>query len=198
MNENLKTFATQADYDAYIAGNYDKPNVSYIEATDEVKFTDYELAVSHEDDGMVAKFIPARDFTGTTFNNVKSYITSITVPSGVTVVKHEALAYCDNVTEIHVSEGVTELKGSAVSDNPRLTLLDLPSTLTTLGNTVWPRTPLESGTATLILRPTTPPTLGINGISHDVAIKVPAESVNAYKAATGWSSYASQITAIDE
>lgn len=44
---------------------------------------------------------------------------------------------------------------------------------------------------------TTPPTLGMNPFeSRDFPIYVPAESVEAYKAASGWSGYASRIQAI--
>ena len=45
---------------------------------------------------------------------------------------------------------------------------------------------------------TTPPTLGSSAFNNtnDCPIYVPAESVEAYKAASGWSAYASRIQAI--
>ena len=49
------------------------------------------------------------------------------------------------------------------------------------------------------LEATTPPTLGttvFNGTHADLVIYVPAGSVEAYKSATNWSTYASKIQAI--
>jgi hypothetical protein len=45
--------------------------------------------------------------------------------------------------------------------------------------------------------PVTPPSLGNNAIPSTIAtIEVPAQSVNVYKSASGWSDYASKIVAI--
>ena len=54
-----------------------------------------------------------------------------------------------------------------------------------------------SGLTRITINATTPPTLGSFAIPDNVTnIYVPAGSVNAYKAASGWSSYASKISAI--
>jgi hypothetical protein len=56
-----------------------------------------------------------------------------------------------------------------------------------------------SNLTTLTVQATTPPTLGssaLSGTNTNLVIKVPSASVNTYKAASGWSDYASKIQAI--
>jgi hypothetical protein len=57
-----------------------------------------------------------------------------------------------------------------------------------------------SNLATITVKATTPPSLGSNAIrsSYVTTIYVPSSSVNAYKSASGWSSLASKIQAIQE
>lgn len=73
---------------------------------------------------------------------------------------------------------------------------DLPATVTSLGS--YACAGYNYG-AEFIVRAVTPPTYGTNAIYRTPAfIKVPAESVEAYKTASGWSSWANKIQAISE
>jgi len=81
-----------------------------------------------------------------------------------------------------------------------LTKIDLPAGLTSIGNSVFfSCTNLDIVTC----RATTPPTLGTTVFGGNTnypqpklsAIKVPSASVEAYKAATNWSTYAGNIIA---
>ena len=72
----------------------------------------------------------------------------------------------------------------------------IPSTVTQIGNQAFRYC---SKLTSLTVQRTTPPTLGTNALqstSANLVIYVPAEAVDTYKAASGWSTYASQIEAI--
>lgn len=74
-----------------------------------------------------------------------------------------------------------------------LTYVDLPDTITSIGQAAFRGC---SALATLICRATTPPTLGSNvflGNPSSQKIYVPNGYGNAYKSASGWSSYSSKI-----
>lgn len=112
MADYLKTFATQADYEAYIAGSYDKPNVSYIEATDETIFTNYEDGPAGSE--YVLDSVKIADFTGTTLSNLTKLVTGLNIP-----------------------EGVTTLVDSLLIGDTALTSVNFPSTLTTIGKSTF-------------------------------------------------------------
>ena len=101
-----------------------------------------------------------------------SSLTSITIPSSVTSIGHYAFRYCDSLTSITIPSSVTSIGDSAFEGCSSLT--------------------------SITINATTPPTLGSSGTipSNVTNIYVPAESVEAYKAASGWSSYSSKISAI--
>ena len=78
-----------------------------------------------------------------------------------------------------------------------LSKLIIPSLVTTIGDRAF------SGCrnlTTLIMRPTTPPTLGGENwyLVSNVTIYVPDDSVSAYKAAKNWSDKASYIKPMSE
>lgn len=72
------------------------------------------------------------------------------------------------------------------------TVIDIPNTIQSIG------TNALLGISTWYCRAATPPILKSQNISVSdiISIKVPSASVNAYKTASGWSTYASKITAI--
>lgn len=104
-----------------------------------------------------------------------------------------------------IEEGVTTIGGQAFRYNPNLKTVDLPSTVTSIANYAFQ---IPTGTTTttafetLTVRATTPPTIYSSSIVINNpgglvwTIKVPAASVDAYKAASGWSSFSSRITSI--
>lgn len=103
------------------------------------------------------------------------------------------------LTEIVVPEGVTTLRDRALQYYPGPVTIDLPSTLETIGGRALALSLSESAKATFICRATAPPnteSFGLN-INNIAAIYVPAGSVDAYKAETGWSTYADVIQAIE-
>lgn len=109
-------------------------------------------------------------------------LTSIDLPA-VTTIGREAFAYCSSLTSVEIGDKVAFI--GAVAFGYQMSAL-----------------------TEFIIRATTPPNLGYseggwnrylfgNINQHpNLVIKVPAQSVNTYKAATGWSTYATKITAI--
>jgi hypothetical protein len=98
-------------------------------------------------------------------------LTSVIIGESVTVIGYMAFWGCSSLTSVIIGEGVTVIGDVAFYGCRSLT--------------------------SVICLPTTPPTLDFFDGSSSLAIKVPLASVNAYKSASGWSEYASIISAIE-
>lgn len=125
-----------------------------------------------------------------------SGLTSITIPSGVTTIDYDVFNNCTSLTSVTIPNSVTIINANAFANCSRLTSVTIGSGVTTIGSTAFSNcTSLTSVT----INATTPPTLKTNVFSNtnNCPIYVPAESVDAYKAASGWSTYASRIKAIN-
>ena len=108
-------------------------------------------------------------------NLVERDITSFTIPSGITSIGQYAFSGCTALESVDIPASVTSIGAYAFSAN----------------------TSLES----ITVRATTPPTLLVSSLSNVPAtanIYVPADSVDAYKAASNWSDRADYIQAITE
>ena len=102
-----------------------------------------------------------------------SALTSITIPDSVTSIGNYAFYGCSSLTSVTIPDSVTLISGYAFYG---CTLL-----------------------ASVTVLATTPPTLSPAAFSSNASgrkIYVPAASLNAYKTASVWSSYASYIEAI--
>ena len=97
-------------------------------------------------------------------------------------------------------EGVTTIGNQCFWNSRNITLIDLPSTITTLNN-YGIHTYAASGQKNyvVICRAATPPTLGSNNyLTNLTAVYVPDDSVSAYKTATTWSGFAAKIKPLSE
>lgn len=102
-----------------------------------------------------------------------SGLTSIIIPSGVTTIGDYAFSQCSNLRNITIPSGVTSISNQAFQYCRNLTRINV--------------------------LPVTPPSLGSSVFANTAStfkIYVPSESVAAYKAANGWSSYSSKIMAM--
>jgi len=153
------------------------------------------------------------------------YITSVTIPSGVTSISENAFADVGNNTgvtnfTITLNEGLITIGEGAFYGCRNYSSLVIPNSVQTIGDgafygnkintliigsgvtsinaTSFQRTSLSGSTITVLA--TTPPTIvnKYNAFSgwDNAPIYVPAASVNTYKAASGWSRYADRIQAI--
>lgn len=125
---------------------------------------------------------------------------TIILHSGITTIGNGALFNVGN-TEFIVPDTVTSIGETAFSSNYNMTTATIGTGCTSIGNI-----PFNwcSSMTSLTIKATTPPTVPsnfklTNGRNNStIQIYVPAASVDAYKAATGWSVFASQINAITE
>lgn len=104
--------------------------------------------------------------------------------------------YCYGLEKMVVAEGIREIGGNAFYNCYNLEELELPSTITYLGaNFVGSCSALKKFT----IKAKNPPNGAssmLSGVPSGCTIYVPAESVNAYKSASKWSTYADQIQAL--
>ena len=122
-------------------------------------------------------------------------LTSVTIPSGVTSIGYGTFYRCTSLTSITIPSSVTSIGTYAFQNCTSLTSITIPSSVTSInGEAFYNCTSLTS----ITVEATTPPTLGSSAFNNtnNCPIYVPAESVDAYKTASGWSSYASRIQSI--
>lgn len=123
-----------------------------------------------------------------------SGLTSTTIPNTVTSIGSYAFKFCSGLTSIEIPNSVTLMDTCAFQDCTGLTSITIPNSVTRIGSGVFKGC---SGLTLIVMSTIVPPTLSsttvFNNTHSNLQIYVPDESVDAYKAATNWSSYASKI-----
>ena len=127
------------------------------------------------------------------YNNIS--INSVEIQNSVTTIGNYTFYYCEGLTSINIPNGVTTIGGSAFDNCSALTSVTIGNGVTSIGNSTFQSC---SGMTSVTINATTPPSLGSNVFydTNNCPIYVPAESVDAYKTATNWKTYASRIQAI--
>ena len=122
-------------------------------------------------------------------------LTDITIGSGVTSIGEEAFARCSGLTSITIPNSVTSIDSLAFADCTSLTDVTIGNGVTSIGGGAFVRC---SGLTSVTIKAKTPPTVSNSTFNYtnNCPINVPAASVNAYKNASGWSTYASRIYGI--
>lgn len=121
-------------------------------------------------------------------------IVNLSVPSTLVNIGDSAFKG-SNFVSVDISEGVTTI-GDNAFDSGGLRSANLPSTITSIGKSAFS---YNSFLASVTILATNPPTMGknvFNSVAAGLVVYVPEESVDAYKAADGWSNYADKITPI--
>lgn len=141
------------------------------------------------------------------------------ISDSVTSIGSYAFANLNSITTLNIGSGMTNIESSVFPSMIRLTAVTIPNTVTTIGLTAFYNcyslktliipssvTRIEggafrqcSGLTSVTCLATTPPTMTNNNVfesTNNCPIYVPAQSVDAYKSATNWSTYASRIKAI--
>lgn len=147
-----------------------------------------------------------------------SGFTSITIPSSVTTFGSGAFDSVSSLNSVTIDYASNATLGSSQFTGSSMTSLTIGSHPTSIGDSMFRKcTKLRtlvipsnissisgyafdgcSGLTSITVESATPPTLGSNVFNdtNNCPIYVPSGSVNAYKAASSWSSYASRIQAI--
>ena len=105
--------------------------------------------------------------------------------------------YGSKFTKLTVGDNITKIGDCIFRDCSRLTSVTIPDSVTSIGSYAFSGC---SSLTSVYCKPTTPPSergsVFYNNASGRI-IYVPRESVEAYKAASGWSDYASYIVGYD-
>lgn len=96
---------------------------------------------------------------------------------------------------LNIPNSVTSIGNYAFSGCSGLTTVNIPNSVTSIGEGAFGGC---SGLTSVTCLATTPPAIESDTFkdTNSCPIYVPADSVNAYKSASGWSTYASRIQAI--
>lgn len=124
-------------------------------------------------------------------------LSSVTFVSGLTLIKRHAFNMCTSLSgNIVLPNTVTSIRDSAFYGCSSVSSFTLGTGVTYLGANVFRNC---TGLNSVTVLATTPPSFGGSANftdTNDCPIYVPAASVDTYKAASGWSTYASRIQAI--
>lgn len=118
---------------------------------------------------------------------------SINIPFGVTSIGQAAFATCGSLLSIEIPESVTQIEMSAFSTCYSLIKIVIGEGVTSIGNNTFMN---PFNLSEVHVKSITPPSCGTNVFRNYTSllkIYVPAESVDTYKAAEGWSTYANYI-----
>lgn len=136
-----------------------------------------------------------KSLNGYTFGGCKN-LKAITLPEGLTSISYNVFDGCSSLTSIVIPDNVTSISDEAFKECISLESVVIGSKVKSIGNSCFRYCyALES----ITFKPQTPPTLGTDMFEGAASLKiyVPASAddsiIDAYKAASGWSPYASYI-----
>ena len=125
-------------------------------------------------------------------------LTSITIPNGVTMIANDAFGSCSSLSSITIPDSVTSIASSAFKYCYSLTSITIPDSVTSIGQSAFYN--CYSVAFYDFSNHTSVPTLAsTDAFAHipaDCQIRVPASLVDAWKAATNWSTYANYIVGV--
>ena len=133
-------------------------------------------------------------------------LTSVTIPDSVTTIGACAFYDCSSLASVTIPDSVTTIGNYAFTGCSSLTSITIPESVTTIGFAAFSNC---SRLTNVFCKAINPPTTIVNNNGYwygfakedesgnicniDCTIYVPAESVEAYKSAQGWSEYADAI-----
>ena len=121
-----------------------------------------------------------------------SGLTSVAIPNSVTSIGGSAFSGCSGLTSVTIGNSVRNIGESAFSGCSSLTSVTIPDSVTFMGNYAFEKC---GGLKTIRISAINPPTLGSSSFAETPLekITVPKSSIDAYKSADGWSTYADKI-----
>lgn len=115
------------------------------------------------------------------------------IKTGWTFIGGKHFDYCKELTYVEAEEGVTTIPYGLLGFTTQLKTVIFPSTISEIGDSFLHG---NGGLCTFICKAVVPPVIAGNGYVGYAPFSemyVPDESVNAYKVAASWSTYASKI-----
>lgn len=129
------------------------------------------------------------------FRNCAS-LEHLSIPNSVTSIGEYAFYGCSTLKDIILPESLTLIDAYSFYGCESFATVSLPASLSTIGNYAFYRC---SNLVNVVCNPIIPPTLGTSVFSNNSSarnIYVPSESLEAYRIAANWSSYADRIQAM--
>ena len=121
-------------------------------------------------------------------------LASVTIPSSVTSISNNAFYNCCSLASVTIPSSVASISTYAFYGCYSLASVTIPSSVTSISTYAFSNC---TGVGTYHVLRATPPTLAntnaFTGIPSDCIIYVPAASLEAYQAATNWSTYAAKM-----
>ena len=136
--------------------------------------------------GTGVTYVSSHEFEGCTA------LTSVTIGSNVTLIDDSAFENCTSLSSITIPNSVTTIGENAFKGCTSLNDITIPSGVTTIDSGAFSGC---TSMTSITVDATTPPSLAANAFNNtnNCRIYVPCSSLNAYKAASGWSAYENRI-----
>ena len=144
------------------------------------------------------KYLASNDGTGSNSAFVEcSALREITIPDQIKNIPFALFNGNTNLYQINLPANLYRIYNRVASNSRNLLKIEIPSGCAILGSSTSQGYSAFYYTKTYIMHPTTPPSVG-RFDTAPAAIYVPDESIDAYKAASVWSNYASVIHPMSE
>ena len=186
-------------------------HISDLEAYCNIDFLDKSLSTSYD------LFVNGELLTHLIFpesNNIVGYrnfircrsLTDVYIHDNVSCIESYAFNQCVNISNLYIGNNVQSIYPSSFLGCSSLSEVTIPESVQEIGNSAFRSC---SNLKSVYCRPLTPPEAfdwsdsdefewrTFEDIATDAVIYVPAESVDLYKSASGWSDYADIIVAYD-
>ena len=125
-------------------------------------------------------------------------LANVTIPDGVTSISSYAFQYCYSLSSITIPDGVKYIDSAAFANCYSLASITIPDSITYINSSTFANCYgmryYDFSACTDI--PSLLKTNAFNGIPSDCQMLIPASLVDAWKAATNWSTYASYIVGV--
>ena len=119
-----------------------------------------------------------------------SSLTSVTLPNGITSIEQETFGSCSSLTSVVIPDGVTSIGDWAFQNCTALTSVTIPSSVTNISDEVFSGCTALSSVTNYATTPQAIDEYVFDGVNiSSCTLHVPAESVEAYKAADVWKEF---------